>query len=120
MAVPGSVRNPLVSGCHHLIRDGATLVTSATDVIECTGLSQNKSFVARGQLGPEVVDKTKPHGTDSPQAATLLQAMGYDAAPLERLIERTGLDAAELVTLLTQLELQGRVLRDFSGRYSRC
>jgi len=37
MAVPGSVENPKLSGCHQLIRDGATLVTSAADVFECVG-----------------------------------------------------------------------------------
>lgn len=128
MAVPGSVRNPLVGGCHQLIRDGATLVTSAADVVECTGGCTGQSSGQSNELWqnneidfePQHKAKTTPHGTDSPQAATLLQAMGYDAAPLERLVLHTGMGAAELVTLLTQLELQGRVSRDFAGRYSRC
>ena len=124
MAVPGSVRNPLVGGCHQLIRDGATLVTSAADVVECTGTGQPGGAQAKLTVGLNngLTDKTKttPHGTDSPQAATLLQAMGYDAAPLERLVLHTGMSAAELVTVLTQLELQGRVKRDTAGRYTRC
>lgn len=33
MAVPGAVDNPASAGCHALIRDGATLVTSADDVL---------------------------------------------------------------------------------------
>ena len=116
MAVPGSARNPLVEGCHQLIRDGATLVTSAADVVECTGQCGTDDVRPNSE---NEAGKT-PHGTDSAQAATLLQAMGYDAAPLERLVRHTGMSATELVTLLTQLELQGRVLRDFAGRYSRC
>lgn len=36
MAVPGPVTSAMSAGCHHLIREqGATLVTSAADVIEC-------------------------------------------------------------------------------------
>ncbi len=34
MAVPGLVSNAAAAGCHALIRDGATLVTSAADVVE--------------------------------------------------------------------------------------
>jgi len=33
-AVPGSARSPSSSGCHRLIREGATLVTSARQVLE--------------------------------------------------------------------------------------
>ena len=116
MAVPGSVRNPLVAGCHELIRDGATLVTTAADVVECTGLGLGGEVVCT----PQAVTKKALHGTDSTQATTLLRAMGYDAAPLELLIQRTGMSASKLVILLTQLELQGAVVRDLAGRYSRC
>jgi DNA processing protein len=31
--VPGSINSPLSDGCHALIRDGATLVTSTQDII---------------------------------------------------------------------------------------
>jgi DNA processing protein len=38
MAVPGPVTSELSSGVHHLIRDGATMVTGARDVLEvCCG-----------------------------------------------------------------------------------
>lgn len=128
MAVPGSVRNPLVTGCHQLIRDGANLVTSAEDVVECVGVCRNrldrqktgKSPVMQPQLELENPSLDDLHGSSSELATTLLDAMGYDPAPLDRLIRHTGMSAAELVTLLTQLELQGKISRDFAGRYSRC
>jgi DNA processing protein len=34
MAVPGQINSPSSTGCHQLIRDGATLVTSAAEVIQ--------------------------------------------------------------------------------------
>ena len=34
MAVPGSPLDPRAQGCNQLIRDGATLVQNAADVIE--------------------------------------------------------------------------------------
>ncbi len=128
MAVPGSVRNPNVSGCHQLIRDGATLVTSAADVVDCVPKCRNDpatenkrtSVVTEGDSGIFAHSVSLHRPTDSEQVATLLDAMGYDAAPLERLIRLSALGATEAVTLLTQLELQGRVTRDLAGRYSRC
>jgi len=128
MAVPGSVRNPHVTGCHELIRDGAALVTSAADVINNLPPCQNgltkdtarKKSEDTAQSATVDARMATNHGTDSEQVATLLTAMGYDAAPLERLVVHTGWSAAELVTLLMQLELQGRVSRDLAGRYSRC
>ena len=128
MAVPGSVRNPRVGGCHQLIRDGAVLVTSAADVVECLGECRNDPIAqlprkSPSQVAAGVTDKFDENGvncSNSKQVATLLDAMGYDSAPLERLVQHTNLSATELVTLLTQLELQGRVTRDLAGRYSRC
>lgn len=39
LAVPGSIHSPHSQGCHVLIRDGATLVTSPDDVLEALGLT---------------------------------------------------------------------------------
>jgi len=41
MVVPGSIHDPVVSGCHQLIREGATLITGIDDVVECLGNCRN-------------------------------------------------------------------------------
>ena len=41
MAVPGSPLDPCSDGCNRLIRDGATLVQNADDVIECISHQTN-------------------------------------------------------------------------------
>lgn len=128
MAVPGSVRNPKVTGCHELIRQGAGIVTSAADVMQNLPPCQNsltlgttrKKSEDTAQSATADAQVATNHGTDSNRVTTLLSAMGYDAAPLERLVTHTGWSVAEVVTLLMQLELQGQVTRDLAGRYSRC
>lgn len=39
MAVPGSIHNPLSHGCHHLIRDGATLIETVDDILQALGMT---------------------------------------------------------------------------------
>lgn len=39
MAVPGSIHNPLSHGCHHLIRDGATLIETVDDILQALGMA---------------------------------------------------------------------------------
>lgn len=36
-AIPGSIHNPLARGCHHLIREGATLVETGDDIVAQLG-----------------------------------------------------------------------------------
>ena len=38
MAVPGSIHNPLSHGCHHLIRDGVTLIETVDDILQALGM----------------------------------------------------------------------------------
>lgn len=72
MAVPGAVNNPLSRGCHQLIREGATLVESAEQVIEALeGFQPHRESVphrqrhrqhplAQSPAKPESSNTTKP------------------------------------------------------------
>ncbi|AJP59291.1 DNA protecting protein DprA [Pandoraea vervacti] len=57
LAVPGSIHAPQSRGCHVLIRDGATLVTSPEDVFEAMGIAD-----VPGRPRPQSPEKT----ADSP------------------------------------------------------
>ncbi len=125
-AVPGSIHNPLARGCHRLIRDGAGLVESASEVISAIGpLAAELAQALRGRLsGPTSGDQARQQGRrttqapDDPDYQCLWQALGFDPTGMDQLVSRTGLTAAGLSSMLLVMELDGRIVVEH-GRYSR-
>lgn len=116
-AVPGSIRNPLVRGCHSLIRDGVTLVESAEQVIEQLGGLLAFQLQANGRAGDAEPTGSIDEPSD-PGQRTVLEALGFDPVPMDTIIQRTGLAVENLHSLLLMLELEGRV-RYSAGFYQR-
>ncbi|GHE40191.1 DNA-processing protein DprA [Vulcaniibacterium thermophilum] len=122
-AVPGSIHNPLARGCHRLIREGAALVESATEVIDALGpLAAELAGDLRHRLAAPIHATAGPPGPAAepldPDYEKLWQALGHDPIPMDRLVERTGLTPAVLSSMLLLMELDGRVAVEH-GRYCR-
>ena len=116
-AIPGSIHNPQSRGCHQLLRQGATLVESAEDVLrELQNLYINQS-VEIPRAAPEAPHPPPPR-LDNP-AEILLDALGFEPTSLDALIASTGLSSITVASLLIALEHQGRVASDSTGRYHR-
>ena len=108
-AIPGSIHSPFAKGCHKLIREGATLVETAQDVL--------------GELCPGA---TPSHAPDqrmrterSSDATKLLAAMGYDPVSIDALVERTGSAVQSVTGELVTLELDGRIASLPGGYWQR-
>ena len=121
-ALPGSIHNPMARGCHRLIREGATLVESADEVLALLGpLAADLARALRGELGTPIagvepiLETTLP---SDPDYNRLWQALGHDPTGMDELVERSGLTAAALSSMLLALELEGRVAAEH-GRYCR-
>jgi DNA processing protein len=108
-AIPGSIHSPFAKGCHKLIREGATLVETAQDVL--------------GVLRPGAAEPRTPNqraDAEAPSDATrLLAAMGYDPVSIDALVERTGASAQSITAELVTLELDGRIAALPGGHWQR-
>lgn len=114
-AIPGSIHNPLARGCHQLIRQGATLVETAQDIVDqLAGLLSYKRQEVKSARAvqpelfaePAAVNDEPRLGEDEQR---LLQALGYDPLPVDLLAERTGLDVGNLSAQLIGLEIKGLI-----------
>lgn len=111
-AIPGSIHNPLARGCHQLIRQGAKLVESASDILE--ELAPQLHVAIEG-MGAEIVQADE--GLDSEYQA-LLGVIGYETTPVDQMVERSGLTAETVSSMLLILELKGLVAAA-PGGYTR-
>ncbi|WP_434989223.1 DNA-processing protein DprA [Xanthomonas melonis] len=122
-ALPGSLHNPLARGCHHLIRQGATLTEEPAQVIDGLQLLSGELAAAlRQRLAAPITTVDTPPGTTTarpdPDYQRLWHALGHDPTPMDSLIQRTGLTAAALSSMLLIMELEGDVVAEH-GRYTR-
>ncbi len=118
MAVPGSPLDPRSEGGNHLIRQGATLVTSADDVLEAVNLvakePQQSTYSVEERENPDFSD-TKPDDSDREK---LLAALGHAPTDIDELIRFTGIAPGALQLLILQLSLEGRIERHWGNRIS--
>jgi len=90
-AVPGEITSALSTGTNRLLRQGATPLTSATDVLESFGLAPAEAL--RPSIGPD--------------AERVLGRLRDGAAGADELARTLQLDAGTLAAALAELELTG-------------
>ncbi|MPT37439.1 MAG: DNA-protecting protein DprA [Achromobacter sp.] len=109
-AIPGSIHSPLSRGCHALIRQGAKLVETASDITDELG------------GGPMPAPQAARSARAAPPALPdhpVLDALGFDPLHLDAIQARCGLATGDLQAALVELELQERIARLDDGRYQR-
>jgi DNA processing protein len=115
MAVPGSPLDPRAQGCNQLIREGATLIQNAEDVLEAIRPFQLRT----------VAQKKEQYAASSPDAdlgeserQTVLDLLSPTPVAVDEIIRQSGLGPAGVQTVLLELELAGRLERHAAGRVS--
>lgn len=106
LAIPGSIYNPEAMGCHHLLQQGAKLVTSSADVLDELGLGYEQGAI---EFAFNLASENK----------NLVKCIGFEVTTVDQIITRSGLSVEEVVCNLAELELQG-IVKAISGGYMRC
>lgn len=114
-AVPGHPLDPRAEGTNALLKQGATLVTSAEDVLEA--LRPQMDHTPRGMAAASADLELHPDEDAAPpsslpaEAAQLvvLQALGPAPVSLDELARSTGLPIRALRGVLIELALAGRI-----------
>ncbi len=115
-AVPGSIRSPLSKGCHALIRDGARLVETMTDILQ-----ELKNYVPdeTKTVEEEASPAPRPSPAQDPDHEKVLDSMGHEPISIDNLVDHSGLEASAVSSILLILELNGQVSHNGNGVYVR-
>ena len=113
MAVPGSPLDPRAQGCNQLIRDGATLVQNAADVVEAI-----RPYAAQVRSPPAPYEHP-PEPSDTDDALrTVEELLGPSPVPVDEIIRLSGAPNGAVQMALLELDLAGRLDRHAGGRVS--
>jgi DNA processing protein len=106
-AVPGPINAPRSRGTHRLIRDGARLVTAASELLDELNLAASRR--------PQV-EQPLPFSLDAfdSEARSVVDALSSGVEAVDGVVAQTGLTPQEVLRILLQLELSG-VVRQFPG-----
>lgn len=128
-ALPGSLHNPMVKGCHRLIKQGARLAESTGDITEALEpvarelalalTRQLENPPAQSDGAASATRSAEPGVLDDAEYARLWKSIAHDPVSQDQLIQRTGLSAREVSSMVLMLELQGFVTREPGGRFVR-
>ena len=117
MAVPGSPLDPRAQGCNLLIREGATLIQTAADVLEALSTLSGQPALRFHAAEPLPLPDFGPALTPDPAArAALLDLLSPAPVHVDDLIRLTKLPPAQVASVLLDLELEGALVRHAGAR----
>jgi DNA processing protein len=116
-AVPGRIDQPSSAGCHQLIRDGATLLTSVDDILNelnyLDGL-RPKAITTEGETS--VLEQLMPQLSE-PERKIAAAFSGGAMLGIDALTAATGLSSPEVAAALMGLELKRLVSKRADGTF---
>ena len=96
MAVPGNISSPRSAGPNNLIKTGAQFITNIADVLAILGL----------QLPSMVTAKPR---ADSREEARIMEQLADRSLTTEQLIELTEIDAINIASIISLMEITGKI-----------
>ena len=102
MCMPGLISNPNTEGIYHLLKNGASMVTNADDILEALGWELET--VGREELYLEGIEKE------------IYGAVAIEAQNIEVLSQKLNIKTGDLMANLTSMELKG-LIKQAGGNY---
>lgn len=132
MAVPGHPLDARAAGCNMLLRDGATLVRGADDVLsalapapEPPAASGKRCAADAAALGappsprPSPIQSARPAPPPDAVRAAILERLGVSPSDEDAVLRDSGVPRPAFAASLTELELEGLVVRAPGGMLAR-
>ena len=108
MCIPGLISNPNTEGIYKLLKNGATLITQAQDILEALNW----------EIKPAEQLKINLEGLSSTEEK-ILDAIEVEEKNADEIALETKIDIDELLTTLTTMELKGIIKQVTGDRYKR-
>ena len=116
-SVPGSPLDPRCHGTNRLIKEGATLITDANDVLEMLKPMMEPRLPLQQTAEEPIYDvEMSPPGDD--ERGIVASALGPSPVETDDIIRHTGLAASTVYLVLLELDIAGRLNRHSGGRVS--
>ncbi len=108
MCIPGVITNPNTEGIYKLLKNGATLVTCAQDILEALNWEIKPAEQLKMDLTGLSTDEQK-----------VIEAVEIEEKGFDEISSITGINTNDLLILLTTLELKGFIKQTTGDRYKK-
>lgn len=137
MAIPGSIHNPFTRGCHKLIKNGAKLVETISDILEEFNLFHLKDDVQEQGIAMQKTNEckqmTNKQGLETKHQELetmgsnlnfnlthpILNLMGFDPISIDEICLQSRTSFSDICSELLELELKGLIQNCGNGCYQR-
>lgn len=115
MAVPGRIDQSASAGCHQLIRDGATMVSSVDDILE----ELRYARPVQGRLEQDLPQETGRVELSELEHLILACFQGGELCLPDQICRQANQTPAEVSAVLMGLEIKRLVVKRADGRFER-
>lgn len=109
MCIPGAISNPNTQGIYKLLKNGASMVTSAEDILN----TMNWELVKLNNVQSENSSIKELNNIEK----AVFELISINSANIDTILQHTDININDLMVILTKLELYGLIKQTDGDRY---